>query len=77
MRPPTPAKPRDLTSGPVLKTLVLFSLPTLASNLLQSLNGSVNSIWVGRLLGEAALAATANANIIMFLTDDQAIAPRR
>ena len=67
MRPPTPAKPRDLTSGPVLKTLVLFSLPTLASNLLQSLNGSVNSIWVGRLLGEAALAATANANIIMFL----------
>jgi len=68
MRPPTPAKPRDLTSGPVLKTLVLFSLPTLASNLLQSLNGSVNSIWVGRLLGEAALAATANANIIMFLT---------
>ncbi len=68
MRPPTPARPRDLTSGPVLKTLVLFSLPTLASNLLQSLNGSVNSIWVGRLLGEAALAATANANIIMFLT---------
>ena len=43
MRPPTPAKPRDLTSGPVLKTLVLFSLPTLASNLLQSLNGSVRA----------------------------------
>ncbi len=58
---------RDLTSGPVMKTLVLFSLPTLGSNLLQSLNGSVNSVWVGRLLGEAALAATANANIVMFL----------
>ncbi|GGD99009.1 MATE family efflux transporter [Tsuneonella deserti] len=58
---------RDLTSGPVLQTLVLFSLPTLGSNLLQSLNGTVNSIWVGRLIGDAALAATANANIVMFL----------
>ena len=37
------------------------------SNVLQSLNGTVNSIWVGRLIGEEALAATANANIIMFL----------
>src|SRR3546814_18710624 len=26
-----------------------------------------SSIWVGQFLGEAALAATANANIIMFL----------
>lgn len=58
---------RDLISGPILKTLVLFSAPTLASNILQSLNGSINSIWVGRLLGEGALAATANANVIMFL----------
>lgn len=60
--------PRDLTSGPVMRTLLLFALPTLGSNLLQSLNGTVNSIWVGRLIGEAALAATANANIVMFLT---------
>lgn len=58
---------RDLTSGPVMATLIAFSLPTLGSNFLQSLNGTINSIWVGRLIGEAALAATANANIIMFL----------
>jgi putative MATE family efflux protein len=57
----------DLTEGPILKTLMLFSVPTLASNILQSLSGTVNSIWVGRLIGEDALAATANANIIMFL----------
>src|SRR3546814_19259286 len=57
----------DLTSGPITKTLILFALPTLASNILQTLSGSVNSIWVGQFLGEAALAATANANIIMFL----------
>ncbi len=57
----------DLTEGPVMRTLILFSVPTLLSNVLQSLNGTVNSIWVGRLIGEDALAATANANIIMFL----------
>jgi putative MATE family efflux protein len=57
----------DLTQGPVFKTLLLFSIPTLFSNSLQSLNGTVNAIWVGRLIGEEALAATANANIIMFL----------
>ena len=58
---------RDLTVGPIGKTLIAFALPTLASNILQSLNGSINSIWVGRFLGEGALAATSNANIIMFL----------
>ena len=59
--------PRDLTTGPIGRTLLLFALPTLASNILQSLNGSINAIWVGRFLGEGALAATSNANIILFL----------
>ena len=58
---------RDLTTGPIGRTLLLFAVPTLASNILQSLNGSINAVWVGRFLGEDALAATANANIIMFL----------
>lgn len=58
---------KDLTQGPIGSTLLLFALPTLASNVLQSLNGSINAIWVGRFLGPEALAATANANIIMFL----------
>lgn len=58
---------RDLTKGPILTTLLIFSAPTLASNILQAMSGSVNSIWVGRLLGDSALAATANANVVMFL----------
>lgn len=58
---------QDLLNGPISRTLLLFSLPTLGSNVLQSLNGSVNAIWIGRFLGEDAIAATANANIIMFL----------
>ena len=62
-----PGGGRDLTTGPIGSTLLAFALPTLASNILQSLNGSINSIWVGRFLGESALAATNNANIIMFL----------
>lgn len=57
----------DLTQGPILRTLITFSLPALLSNMLQTINGTINSIWVGRLLGESALAATANANIVMFL----------
>lgn len=57
----------DLTQGPILKTLLVFSVPMLISSILQTLNGSINAIWVGRLLGESALAATANANLIMFL----------
>jgi putative MATE family efflux protein len=55
-----------LTSAPIVKTLFFFALPFLIGNALQSLNGLVNSIWVGQLLGEQALAAASNANILLF-----------
>jgi putative MATE family efflux protein len=58
---------RSLTEGSIPAGLFRFSLPILFANILQSLNGSVNSIWVGRYLGEAALTATSNANTVMFL----------
>src|SRR5438874_13701353 len=64
---PIPRGRGDLTQGAIGKTLLAFALPTLASSILQSLNGTVNAIWVGRFLGEDALAATSNANMIMFL----------
>lgn len=63
-----PSANGDLTKGPILRTLVVFAIPALISNIVQTINGSINTVWVGRLLGEGALAATANANIIMFLT---------
>ncbi|MET0363096.1 MAG: MATE family efflux transporter, partial [Sphingobium sp.] len=50
-----------------MATLLAFALPTLASNILQSLNGAINSIWVGQLLGKTAVAATTNANLVMFM----------
>src|SRR6516225_984309 len=58
---------RSLTEGSIPVGLFRFSLPILLANVLQSLNGSVNSVWVGRYLGEAALTATSNANTVMFL----------
>lgn len=67
MNDKTPRRPRDLTNGPIASTLLIFALPVLGSNVLQSLNGSINSVWVGRFLGETALAATSNANLVLFL----------
>src|SRR5438270_4819324 len=64
---PGPRGRGNLTEGPIAKTLLALALPTLASSILQSLNGTINAIWVGRLLGEGALAATANANMMVFL----------
>ena len=60
------ARINPLIEGPIARTLFFFTLPILASNVLQSLNGSVNAIWVGHYLGEAALTATSNANTILF-----------
>lgn len=65
-----PRKPyarMDLTQGPISRTLLMFSLPVLGSSVLQSLNGSINALWVGRLLGAEALTATTNATIILLL----------
>lgn len=57
---------RNLTDGPIGKTLVLFALPLLVTNVLQSLSASVNALWVSHSLGEIALAATSNANLVLF-----------
>jgi len=55
-----------LVEGPIARTLILFSLPILGSSILQSLNASINAIWIGRLIGADGLSASANANSLMF-----------
>lgn len=67
--PPGAARRRgpDLTSGPIGPTLIAFALPVLGSNIVQTLNGSVNTAWVSHILGEAALTASANAGQVFFL----------
>jgi len=57
----------DLTQGPIAKTMLMFSLPVLGTSVLQSINGSINAIWVGRLLGPEALTATTNATLVLLL----------
>jgi len=58
---------RSLTEGPIAKTLILFSLPLLGGNMLQSLNASVNQFWVAHLLGVTDITAIGNANSVMFM----------
>ncbi len=58
---------RSLTEGSISRKLFVFALPILFGNILQSLDGSVNSVWIGRFLGEAALTASSNANTVLFL----------
>ena len=57
----------SLTEGSIPRALFAFSLPILFGNILQSINGSVNAVWVGKYLGEASLAAVGNSNVVMFL----------
>ncbi len=60
---------RDLTQGGIGRTLVLFSLPMIAGNLLQQLYNIADTLIVGRFLGANALAAVGSAYTLMtFLT---------
>jgi putative MATE family efflux protein len=57
----------SLTEGPIGRRLMELALPILYTQVLQTLNGSINSIWVGHYIGEAALAASSNANVVIAL----------
>ena len=60
---------RDLTTGPVAKTMLLFSLPLIAGDMLQQLYNVADTLIVGRFLGAAALGAVGSAYTLMtFLT---------
>jgi putative MATE family efflux protein len=56
---------RRLFEKPVVTTLVRFSVPLLATNLLGALAGSWGAIWVSHVLGPNALTAVVNANLFM------------
>ena len=58
---------KDLTVGSIPKHLLNFSLPMLAGNMLQSGYSIINMIWVGNIVGEGGLGATAVSFPIMFI----------
>lgn len=57
----------DLTSGPMLKKIILFSLPLAASSILQLLFNAADVIVVGRFVGSAALAAVGSNSALINL----------
>lgn len=59
---------KDFTEGNIARQVLNFSAPIMLGNVLMSVYGIINMIWVGRLLGHTALAAVAvSLPIIMLL----------
>ena len=54
----------DLMHGPIFSSLVLFMLPILVSNLFQQLYNTVDTMIVGNVLGDNALAAIGSCGSI-------------
>ena len=60
-------RPTNLTDAPLWRTMLMFLLPLMGSNILQSLSGTVTSIYLGRMLGVGALAAVSAFFPFLFL----------
>ena len=56
---------RDMTSGSILKQVILFSLPLMLGNVFQMLYNTVDSIVVGNFVGKEALAAVGATALIV------------
>ena len=57
----------DMCEGPILKKLLLFVLPLIASSLLQLFFNAADVIIVGKFAGDNALAAVgSNGSIIYY-----------
>ena len=54
----------DLLHGPIFKNLLLFMRPSLVSNLFQQLYNTVDTMIVGNVLGDTALAAIGSCGSI-------------
>ena len=56
---------RDMTSGSIVKQILLFSLPLMLGNIFQMLYNTVDVIVVGRFVGKEALAAVGSTTMIV------------
>lgn len=60
---------KDLTEGPVMKSMLLFAVPMILGNLLQQCYNVADTLIVGQFLGKNALAAVGSSFTLMtFLT---------
>ena len=55
----------DLTQGSIMKNLLKFAFPIMVGNMLQQLYNVVDTLIVGRYLGEHALAAVGSSYTLM------------
>ena len=58
----------DLTQGRPIKEILIFSLPLVMGTLFQQLYSFVDTVMVGRLIGEDALAEVGTTYSLSFLT---------
>ncbi len=58
----TKSKSMDMINGPLIKNILIFSVPLMLSNLLQIAFNATDTIVVGRFSGSDALAAVGNAS---------------
>ena len=60
---------KDLTQGPVMRSMLLFAVPMILGNLLQQCYNIADTLIVGQFLGKNALAAVGSSFTLMtFLT---------
>ena len=60
---------KDLTKGPILRTMLTFAVPMILGNLLQQCYNIADTMIVGKYLGKDALAAVGSSFTLMtFLT---------
>ena len=57
-------KTRLMTEGSIWKNILLFSVPLILGNLLQQLYNTVDTMIVGNVLGDTALAAIGSCGAI-------------
>ncbi len=57
----------DMTKGTVLPIILRFMIPLMIGNMFQQVYNAVDSMIVGRFVGEEALAAVGSTGTIMFL----------
>ncbi|MFT3777326.1 MAG: MATE family efflux transporter [Ottowia sp.] len=60
------AKPPITTTRPLWRTYLAFLGPMVLANILQSLSGSVNAVYIGQMLGTTALGAVAGMFPVVF-----------
>jgi len=56
---------QNLTTGSVPKKLIIFALPLLLANLLQSFYSVIDMLVVGRIVGKTGLAAICNGQAFL------------